>query len=385
MQGPHHNWAHNNNKDIELRHMHSICRYVDVICTLFFQIDKDDSLPKKLCGSCYNCLISFYDFRNLAEKIDNELHSRLAGNETEDQKNNEAQHLLIDIKIEHENSNLGNDYDNEPHCDDLGIKQEKFEHESKPYLCTICLSNYDNITELHKHLKTHNSCLECNICNKRFKKESKWMQHKLNHESKDIYSCQVCKDTFTNQIKYVKHLVKHGKDNKEIFSTEINQNGGKSVECEVCSAHFKSLNALAAHKRKHAKKGRILACSICGKIFKKVSHVKRHELCHEVNRPFKCSQCPKRFNTESLLNEHAERHNNVKPHECPLCLKTFAHVSTLTNHIKLHTRDKPFLCPTCGKKFDSSTNLNQHMRRHLGLKMFACNLCPRKFVSKGEF
>lgn len=358
---------------------------ITLLFVFLLQIDEDDNLPKKLCGSCYNCLMSFYDFRNLAEKIDKELHCCLERNGTQGQNKIEAKHLLIDIKIEHENSNLSDDYDNDPDCDDILIKQEKDEHESKPYLCTICLCNFDNLTELHKHLKTHDNCLKCNICNKKFKKVTKLEQHKQKHETKDMYSCQVCKETFTNHIKYVKHLVQHGKDKNETLSAEINQNCGESVECEVCSANFKSINALAAHKRKHAKKGRILACSICGKIFKKVSHVKRHELCHEVNRPFKCALCPKRFNTESLLTEHTDRHTNIKPHKCPMCFKTFAHVSTLTNHIKLHTRDKLFLCQTCGKKFDSSTNLHQHMRRHLGLKVFGCNLCPRKFVSKGEF
>lgn len=328
--------------------------------------------------------MSFYDFRNLAEKIDTELHCCLESTRTQGQNKTEPKHLVTHIKIENENSSLSDDYGNEPDCDDVFIKQEKYELELKPYLCTICLINFDNVTELHKHLVTHDSLLKCNLCNKKFKKVSKLEQHKLTHESKEVFSCQICKDTFTDHIEYVNHLVKHSKDKTETFSTEINQNCNESIECEVCSANFKSINALAAHKRKHAMKGRVLACSICSKIFKKVSHVKRHELCHEVNRPFKCALCPKRFNTESLLNEHADRHNNIKPHECPICLKRFAHVTTLTNHIKLHTRDKPFLCQTCGKKFDSSTNLNQHMRRHLGLKVFSCKECPRKFVSKGE-
>lgn len=360
-------------------------------------MDKQDQLPKKLCGSCYNCLVSFYDFRKLAEKIDLKLRFQLENRkEKQDEQNISVdKDLLVKVKIESDNVQHSVDYilenDYEP---EAFVKEENLDHNSdtlEPYLCEICLSQFDNLTEFHEHFESHSGAdrvkfaLKCEVCNKKFKKRTKLEQHKLKYHSNDTqYTCDLCSETFRLHYKFVKHLVSHGKGpKKESYESEINQNGTSELECTVCSANFKSSYSLAAHMRKHTKKGRVLACSICGKVFKKVSHVKRHELCHEVNRPYKCTSCPKRFNTESLLKEHSNKHNNIKPHTCPMCSKSFAHLSTLTTHIKIHTREKPFLCPTCGKKFDCSTNLNQHLRRHVGLKMFACSLCPRKFVSKG--
>lgn len=348
------------------------------------QVDSEDILPKKLCGSCYNCLVSFYDFRKLAEKIDTELRSQL-DNKNRIAKGTESKTLFLEVKLEDDSKSVDYEMSHDDFEPDATVKTEESNNLS-PYFCNICLYDLNNFTDFKEHYKIHTEKekfkLKCEFCDKKFRKITKLEQHRLKH-SNELYTCSFCSETFKHHFKYVKHLVTHGK--VDVSQPEINQNEtNQSLECDICSSHFKSMNSLAAHMRKHVKKNRVLACSICDKIFKKVSHLKRHELCHEINRPYKCSQCPKRFNTDSLLKEHLNKHNGIKPHACPMCPKSFAHLSTLTTHIKIHTRQKPFLCPTCGKKFDSSTNLNQHMRRHMGLKLFACNLCPRKFVSKGK-
>lgn len=347
-----------------------------------FQVDNDDNLPKKLCGSCYNCLISFYDFRKLAEKVDFELRSQIEKNiKTEEQKDSE----IIDIKLERDSKSAEYEINVDDFEPDSLVKIEESIN-INPYYCNICLYDLNNFTDFKEHCKIHADNekikLKCEFCDKKFRKVSKLEQHRQKHTKNELYSCSFCSETFKHHFKYVKHLVTHGK--VETQQQEVNQNDtDQRLECDICSSNFKSMNSLAAHMRKHVEKNRVLACSICDKIFKKVSHLKRHELCHEINRPYKCLQCPKRFNSDILLKEHLNKHSGIKPHACPMCPKSFAHLSTLTAHVKIHTRQKPFLCPTCGKKFDSSTNLNQHLRRHMGLKIFACNLCPRKFVSKG--
>ncbi|KAI5638938.1 male sterility protein domain-containing protein [Phthorimaea operculella] len=339
------------------------------LCTSLKVVTEDD-LPKKLCGSCYNCLLSFYDFRKLAEKIDAQLRNHNTKQLVGETKTS------IEVKIEVEHPFTKQEID----CDQVNgdlkdIKQEfNFIHENSDDRDDFSFDEFD--TEEVKPV------LKCELCYRKFSSLAKLETHLKRNSCETIFTCNFCSRTFKRHHKYVKHLVTHG---QEISEAEINQNEpNTSLDCTTCSKRFRSANSLAAHMRKHTKKGRVLACSICNKVFKKISHVKRHELCHDENRPFQCTVCAKRFNTESMLSEHMDKHNKVKGHTCPICNKSFAHLSTLSSHVKLHTREKPYLCPTCGKRFDSTTNLNQHVRRHMGLKMFACTMCPKKFVTKGE-
>ncbi|KAJ2951353.1 hypothetical protein O0L34_g13483 [Tuta absoluta] len=338
------------------------------LCTSL-KVVTEDHLPKKLCGTCYNCLTSFFDFRKLAEKIDAQLRNQITK-----QLVSEELKTSIEVKIEVEHPITKQEAD----CDQVNIEKEikqefNITEESSDNMKDDF--SFDDFVEVKPILK-------CELCYRKFSSVEKLEIHLKRNSCGTIFTCNFCSRTFKRHHKYVKHLVTHG---QEVSEAEINQNEpNHSLYCTTCSKKFRSANSLAAHMRQHTKKGRVLACSICGKVFKKVSHVKRHELCHEENRPFLCTVCPKRFNTESMLSEHMDKHNKVKRHACPICTKSFAHLSTLSSHIKLHTREKPYLCPTCGKRFDSTTNLNQHMRRHIGLKIFACTMCPKKFVSKGE-
>lgn len=335
-----------------------------------------DRLPKKLCYSCYNCLLCFHKFKQTALDVDVQLREQLA-----EVIGNYGANKTILIKIKVENGTQSQDEnDSLDNCNgyDTAVKQEMNEN----YRTTI-YSDISDASQLEEYPEMLITELMCDICDKKFKSQAKLDRHILNHTHKFV--CNICSQRFRHNFEYAEHFVNHSQNSKtKNYMAELNHNIDQRLQCEDCSATFKSIKSLSAHKRKHTSKDRVLSCSICDKIFKKISHLKRHELCHENNRPFKCSQCPKSFSMEATLAEHVNKHNGIKPHCCPICTKSFSHRSTLTNHMKIHTREKPYLCPTCGKRFDSSTNLNQHMKRHIGLKLFACNLCPRKFVSKGK-
>ncbi|KOB68944.1 putative KRAB box and zinc finger C2H2 type domain containing protein [Operophtera brumata] len=315
-----------------------------------FQVQSDDRFPKNMCTSCYNCLTNFYDYKKLAEKVDLQLHQYYDNIITTDKSFDDS--LENPIKTEFNEP----DVDYNSIGDELDVKEIKDEDESQE---SIENSSYNNIQEV--------ACTEYNLQTKKIVKRSK-------NSKKDIFECMDCPKTFKAHEKYKQHLNIHKKENGD----------NDAVKCDICSASFRSTNSLAAHKRKHVPKGRVLSCQYCSKVFKKMSHLKRHEGSHDVNRTYKCSLCPKSYHLESRLSEHMHKHSGIKPHPCPICPKGFAHLSTLTNHLKLHTRGKPFLCPTCGKSFDSNTNMTQHLRRHLGLKQFACSLCPWKFMLFGK-
>lgn len=55
-----------------------------------------------------------------------------------------------------------------------------------------------------------------------------------------------------------------------------------------------------------------------------------------------------------------------KSHSCPIpaCGRIFKRLEHLKRHVRTHTQERPYICPYCSKAFSRSDNLAQHKRTH---------------------
>ena len=104
-------------------------------------------------------------------------------------------------------------------------------------------------------------------------------------------------------------------------------------------------------------------CSLCGKLFGRVDHLKTHELLHAGVKPYACTMCSKSFANRTALTRHVRVHTGEKPCSCSYCGKSFTQSSSLRHHERrMHTGVKPFRCTMCGESFATTTTLKHHRK-----------------------
>lgn len=112
--------------------------------------------------------------------------------------------------------------------------------------------------------------------------------------------------------------------------------------------------------------GRTMACPYkgCNKMFRDNSAIRKHLHTHGP-RLHVCAECGKAFVESSKLKRHQLVHTGENPFRCTFdgCGKTFSLDFNLRTHVRIHTGDKPYVCPLdgCHKAFAQSTNLKSHI------------------------
>ncbi|XP_028916363.1 zinc finger protein 131 isoform X3 [Ornithorhynchus anatinus] len=172
-------------------------------------------------------------------------------------------------------------------------------------------------TSKQEHMKSHSTeSFKCDICNKRYLRESAWKQHltcyhleeggasKKPRPGKKIHVCQYCDKQFDHFGHFKEHLRKH--------------TGEKPFECPNCHERFSRNSTLkchltACHSGEGAKKGRkkLYECQVCNSVFDSWDQFKDHLVIHTGEKPNHCTLCDLWFMQGNELSRHLKEIHNI--------------------------------------------------------------------------
>ncbi|XP_069736209.1 zinc finger protein 131 isoform X3 [Phaenicophaeus curvirostris] len=166
-------------------------------------------------------------------------------------------------------------------------------------------------------MKTHSTeSYKCDICNKRYLRESALKQHltcyhldeggasKKQRPGKKIHICQYCDKQFDHFGHFKEHLRKH--------------TGEKPFECPNCHERFARNSTLKCHMTAcqsgaGAKKGRkkLYECQVCNSVFNSWDQFKDHLVIHTGDKPNHCTLCDLWFMQGSELRRHLKEIHSI--------------------------------------------------------------------------
>ncbi|XP_066149782.1 zinc finger protein OZF-like isoform X1 [Euwallacea fornicatus] len=291
------------------------------------EVDINDGKPKKICASCYDTIIKFYQFKTKVlecEKLLNEVSKR----------ENNFPKFEVDLKNE---VNLGNRVG-------IEIQEETIEEEDNKD-CRLLRYKHKRKLKARGVEKQH----VCSVCGKKLKN----------------YYC------LYSHMKYVHERANYKED----------QTG---FVCSTCGNVYKTKSILMTHQKKHEQPKPFL-CTICGKRYSTKAVLENHQKIHTGEKSFTCDVCKKQFRFISTYKTHVMIHSNEKPLSCPVCGKCFRQHAHLKTHIRgQHTTERPFKCTYCGKTFKLSGNLVVHTRIHTGETPYICDVCSKGFYDSSS-
>ena len=202
-------------------------------------------------------------------------------------------------------------------------------------------------------------CIEKNI----FTDTAALTEHCKNDHSHNVFFCQWCKMKLDGDIMTsLKHVLKNHRNKLRTRYGKPNER----VPCPICGIKVGNLTLQVHMNIKHLYPMKN-KCNKCEKTFTTHTQMTKHKSeVHGVGvkiKKFLCNICGKKFTSNSDLKFHIRAvHENQRPHVCDECGKAFKRLTVLNKHQSVHTGEKPYLCKICNKTFTRSNGARIHCK-----------------------
>uniref|UniRef100_A0A1A8V1S7 C2H2-type domain-containing protein n=1 Tax=Nothobranchius furzeri TaxID=105023 RepID=A0A1A8V1S7_NOTFU len=252
------------------------------------------------------------------------------------------------------------------------------------FACPLCKATFTASGNRRRHIK----CICLRQCIIQFRKEREIVLQKtrkmdLEPQSKDmentpatesvpkassvltaskigpLYRCNHCPAVFRDPSGKYRHMKKH-----EMFKLTGKmfkyRNSVFSVAPKLETQNSTTEDSTELSETVEEKSS--LICRFCGIGFVHLTTLKKHELSHRGERPYRCLECGKGFKKRAHLTGHKIVHQ--KRMQCTICSKIFQTVGELLQHRSLHLKRGRLQCPDCPTQFDYPAHLLRHLKSH---------------------
>ncbi|KAK2903063.1 hypothetical protein Q8A67_007776 [Cirrhinus molitorella] len=317
----------------------------------------------------------------------------------------------------------------------------------KPFECEECGKCFFQLANLQQHQRCHKSEFQCQMCGKGFVSLFSLRKHKQTHIRKSPHRCTKCHLSFTRSTELTEHMITHRDENfpcdlcDEIFSCKTSRAEHRKMHteqeeelpplippkqpqtiqatpatssnaeqykyrCGICQIRFPDPEQLSEHGCNPAKE-RPYSCPECNKHFLHGSHLKKHQLSHQLSGPrsYQCNHCSMTFTHHHLFLTHLRSHGNEKTskdtnfptsekiiriepvkrdkiYQCPICPESFYQALDLANHLSVHSH----MCSVCTMTFPTKKDLDEHEQCHLtAATQYECTECGDSFLGSDAF
>ncbi|XP_060808505.1 zinc finger protein 287 isoform X2 [Amyelois transitella] len=280
------------------------------------------------------------------------------------------------------------------------------------YSCPICNTVLPTLESFQTHYRRHMRRYECSMCQRRTLDLKVMEQHyySTHRISLKQYPCSECahvsnsidlhryhKDTHKARVQCPdcdkSFIHRAGLMNHRLAVHELNN----KFPCTICDKVFRWKTSLKRHLEKHDTRAldktasNVARCETCKINFASECSYKRHmknSLKHVTQDQLRyvCDHCDRRFADKTKLRDHIEEKHLHRTYQCHICLKPSKNRVGLDQHIRNVHKGRPNdkMCHHCGKGFPTKVQLESHIRTHTGERPFICEFCPTMFSQQSN-
>lgn len=243
-----------------------------------------------------------------------------------------------------DSSSISNDNNNSIIMMSSSACSKEIANKKKIYHCDLCKKKYATMTNIYKHMRSHNLYL-CSLCMKTFSQEHEIKEHKCPHGSVKTPQCSVCFKYLSNSWSLTRHMKIHTNDKD--FGDGIDEFNSSTTELQIksetttdtsCSEpppptpnqmHHRNTSAETIHKvgvefsvtvQENSDYSEATSCSLATTCSSAdLSQTIEHEpntiglIDDSDDLLFECTICTKSFNSKNRLSKHMTSvHTGIK-------------------------------------------------------------------------